>query len=667
MTFISRGIVTVTPQQMGVPRAVHDTIYGKLSAVIKSGQPSYSTVPELATLLTTAPGIVSALDNILGEGWAFVPFMHSHFVKMSDQDQGWHKDDNAIFNGRKFRHHRPVQAEVLYYPQDTPAHMGPTCVLPYSQYWQANATESDPHNFSGTDHLEYFATPTGQRWGALAKMDSSTRDFALEESVARTGWPLVHRGSFAHCSVQCPAGTAIIMTNNTYHRGSRRRDDRANWDKRPRFMWRMWAYRTREPPQPQSAQQYKPKDWQPYGIGDESLPSTATVIWDSILAYSQGQRHPRMIEGDEHKLHWLQEELNVEGGDTPPAINPRDLHSVQPPNGVEHEPRRVAAAYRLARLGEAGAAVLGLGLEHTTCEAVRRASCYGLATCAADCATPQLLMRMDFACSASTRKHAAFALGESGSPNLISVAALDKLLATDPSVWVRATAAGALGCLGIRSVAATAQPRPRLERVVGAAMMALCRCLDREQNRLPATGMLGLVTKYSGAEMDYLQWPYNGGYDFDTSEHKVMQHETDMCEGFAGGVEKLQQQEPRLRPLRSAVRENAAWALVQLAVHCTTLLGVPVCEVLSPKDTVLYPSSILSSGTTSVLWKSLTTVIAHDKNAFTVGHAMDALKRLAKSTIARNMPRPAMVARLEAVFATCGVRPPESLLRTDIM
>ena len=75
---------------------------------------------------------------------ADVPFMHSMFVKavrqcsayvlqsifsnfdqassilpccrwlQGDQDQGWHKDDNAIMNGRKLRHHRPMQVEVLY-------------------------------------------------------------------------------------------------------------------------------------------------------------------------------------------------------------------------------------------------------------------------------------------------------------------------------------------------------------------------------------------------------------------------------------------------------------------------------------------------------------------------------------------------------------------------
>jgi hypothetical protein len=42
-----------------------------------------------------------------------VPFEHSSFLNAKDADQGWHKDGNGIYNARKFRHHRPVQAEVF--------------------------------------------------------------------------------------------------------------------------------------------------------------------------------------------------------------------------------------------------------------------------------------------------------------------------------------------------------------------------------------------------------------------------------------------------------------------------------------------------------------------------------------------------------------------------
>jgi hypothetical protein len=184
-------------------------------------------------------------------------------------------------NGRKLRHHRPMQVEVLYYPQEVDLSFGPTCVLPYSQYWIANNSESDPENFSGTDHLKFFANKSGGRWAALGEMDETSRDAALEASVTNLDWPLVD-GRYEKSAVQCTvrsqdvhmdaycilatsfvliappcsryqillssnvrntcchkAGTAVVMTNNTYHRGSRRRDDPAGWSDKPRVMWRM--------------------------------------------------------------------------------------------------------------------------------------------------------------------------------------------------------------------------------------------------------------------------------------------------------------------------------------------------------------------------------------------------------------------------------------------
>ena len=55
------------------------------------------------------------------------------------------------------RHHRPIQAEVLYYPQETTLENGPTFVIPYSLYWTTNH-ESSEGNFSGPDHLDFFAS-----------------------------------------------------------------------------------------------------------------------------------------------------------------------------------------------------------------------------------------------------------------------------------------------------------------------------------------------------------------------------------------------------------------------------------------------------------------------------------------------------------------------------
>eukprot|EP01047_Picozoa_sp_COSAG01_P129857 COSAG01_NODE_59371_length_300_cov_1.547264_1_plen_68_part_10 len=62
-------------------------------------------------------GVVEACNQIVGEGWAIVPFCHHATFASGGRDQHWHKDDNAPYNARKQRHHAPIQIEMLYYPQ----------------------------------------------------------------------------------------------------------------------------------------------------------------------------------------------------------------------------------------------------------------------------------------------------------------------------------------------------------------------------------------------------------------------------------------------------------------------------------------------------------------------------------------------------------------------
>ena len=130
-----------------------------------------------------------------------------------------------------------------------------------------------------------------------------------------------------------------------------------------------------------------------------------------------------------------------------------------------NQPRRVGAAYALARMGTPrGVEALERGLNDLR-EEVRRAACWGLSspTLSAAIATPPLLRAASSARApapllavngTSVRKHAAFALGENGDPTEASCSVLRELLLTDTSTWVRAAAAGALGCLGIRAAKA---------------------------------------------------------------------------------------------------------------------------------------------------------------------------------------------------------------------
>jgi hypothetical protein len=97
--YISSGVVIVPPEEMGLPIGAHDAMYHSMCERLKDktlggNLTYYQAVPDLAAFFS-APGLVSVIDNILGEDWAYVPFMHSLFVKAGDSDQGceqaaWH-------------------------------------------------------------------------------------------------------------------------------------------------------------------------------------------------------------------------------------------------------------------------------------------------------------------------------------------------------------------------------------------------------------------------------------------------------------------------------------------------------------------------------------------------------------------------------------------------
>ena len=142
------------------------------------------------------------------------------------------------------RHHRPVQLEVFYYPQSVTLDNGPTCVVPYSQYWTTNHEDSSD-NFSGPDHL---FTQGGTRDGERPQNnpdDLEERDKLINGAVSALEWPLVRQHK-----VLVPAGSAVLCSHNIYHRASRRK---VPDEDQPRFMWRIWVYRTTEPaPAPES-------------------------------------------------------------------------------------------------------------------------------------------------------------------------------------------------------------------------------------------------------------------------------------------------------------------------------------------------------------------------------------------------------------------------------
>ena len=152
--FVTRGVVVLSPESLRIPTDIHQKIYEKEKKVLHDQlRITPDLIPEILKILN-APGLVDVCDRIVGKDWAVVPFTHNAPFISGAFDQHWHKDDNAPYNGRKQRHHQSIQLEMLYYPQEVTEMMGPTKIIPFTQYWTFNHEENHD-NFAGADHLDF--------------------------------------------------------------------------------------------------------------------------------------------------------------------------------------------------------------------------------------------------------------------------------------------------------------------------------------------------------------------------------------------------------------------------------------------------------------------------------------------------------------------------------
>ena len=126
--FIDRGYVTL---QSALPRPYHDELCATLEQVIAAeGNPGNNLlprIPEIALILED-PHVTGALASILGPGYTMHAHRYCHVNPPGRQPTRIHTDSPQDF------FHRDRWALMFYYPQDTPSELGPTGVLPGSQF-----------------------------------------------------------------------------------------------------------------------------------------------------------------------------------------------------------------------------------------------------------------------------------------------------------------------------------------------------------------------------------------------------------------------------------------------------------------------------------------------------------------------------------------------------
>ena len=127
--FIRDGYVTV---RTALPDEFHASICRQaeelLGAEPNPGNNLLPRLPALARMLGD-PAVHGALTSVLGPGYLLDDHRYCHDNRPGSEPQNMHQDGGSQGD------HRTRKVLLLYYPQDTPEELGPTGVLPGSQYY----------------------------------------------------------------------------------------------------------------------------------------------------------------------------------------------------------------------------------------------------------------------------------------------------------------------------------------------------------------------------------------------------------------------------------------------------------------------------------------------------------------------------------------------------
>ena len=157
--FIADGFVTV---RADLPAALHREIRQRAEEIFDTeGNPGNDILPRVPQLrqVLEHPAVAGALTSILGPGYIVHPHRHCHLNPPASPGQGLHQDSYEA--DENVRHHRGRWAMGFYYPQDVDESMGPSSVLPASQYYnegeQAHQQPELPvHGPAGTMTIVHY-------------------------------------------------------------------------------------------------------------------------------------------------------------------------------------------------------------------------------------------------------------------------------------------------------------------------------------------------------------------------------------------------------------------------------------------------------------------------------------------------------------------------------
>ena len=401
--FIINGYVKV---KTDFPPSFHENIRQQLDTMFEEtgnlGNNVLPAIPEIQEIFDH-PVVHGAMQAVLGANYVMHPHRYCHFNQQGSEGQNFHKDSYA--GDEQIRRHRCRWTMAFYYPQDVTEDMGPTAVLPGSQYYE-------------------------------------------------TGESAHEQPEIALCG---EAGTVTIVHYDLWHRAMPNSSDKK------RYMLKFLFIRLDEPQTP--LWQRDTADWQTLSNGETP---EHPELWESLWEWYNGKQNGKPTNGVPHtETDTLIETLDSDnerdrlnaayrlgrvGADAVPALQ-QLLHS---PSATIRE----YAGYALSLIGAPAVPTLVDALQATD-DSVRASAAFALADMgkAAQEAMPALMHAAQDP-SAWVRRHATEGLGLIGQQvsDAIDVSETVQVLTNglhDDYYWVRDNAARALAKLGTRAEPAT--------------------------------------------------------------------------------------------------------------------------------------------------------------------------------------------------------------------
>ncbi|KAJ8605629.1 hypothetical protein CTAYLR_000107 [Chrysophaeum taylorii] len=267
-SFVERGFVVIDGVSSEFPLSFHENLGAKLESAMNSNSSSEMRVatsnnvgavfPEAARAVRQAAG--HFLRKILGPSFVLHAHRHVHW-SAAGRDQLWHKD--AYWTRARLRSHRSRWAIAMYYPRGATEAMGPTYVMPGSQYHTIDKRWPTLVDRLGVGNCraDRYCDEAAER---QRRLDEDTR-LLYPELVDRRGVPIV-----------VEPGAIVVLHFDLLHRGSS-----AEPGARPRPLVKFIFGRTREPERFSGADNMAVGDAYAYLAGEKLAVADAPPVADA--------------------------------------------------------------------------------------------------------------------------------------------------------------------------------------------------------------------------------------------------------------------------------------------------------------------------------------------------------------------------------------------------